>query len=100
MKKNSTFCVKCNDIIQEAAKNNIRKKKLEILRKYGKNSPQASEEIISDPFVVMWVPAPEEQKPQYCCMPRDPNNLEYDFSYYLNDGTGEVAPRLVKRRIC
>lgn len=90
-----SLCHKCSDLVQSAAKENIMKKRKEIQRKYGVNSPEAKEKILTDPFVVMWVPGPPEPvgpKPKF--YPPDPCCAEYDLSINMSNGTGTLEPRL------
>ncbi|KAK6644843.1 hypothetical protein RUM43_001116 [Polyplax serrata] len=90
-----SLCHKCSDLVQSAAKENIMKKRKEIQRKYGVNSPEAKEKILTDPFVVMWVPGPPEPvgpKPKF--YPPDPCCAEYDLSINMSNGTGILEPRL------
>lgn len=89
-----SLCGKCADLVQSAAKDSIIKKKKDIEKRFGERSSEAKGKILSDPFVIMWVPGPPEPEPKPKFYPPDPCCTEYDLTVNMTTGEGELKRRL------
>ena len=86
------ICFKCHEAVQCAAKDNVMKKKTILEKKYGADSDEAKSKIISDPFIFMWIPGPEDPPPQPKCY-TNPYKPEYDLTIDMLTGKGEFKQR-------